>query len=120
MEGIVGVLSSLSGLGRRFRSRKPLADPHVTHLGLRICGYEQLEPRQLMAGDLHLGAVYFEDATGDDAGGDIIQVTFEGGAPGTQLTRIVIDGDKLGDGLTAGDVFSVSYTHLTLPTILLV
>ena len=58
-----------------------------------------------MAADLHLGAVYFEDATGDDAQGDLIEITFRGGAPGTQLTRIVIDGDKEGNGRSTGDVF---------------
>ncbi len=35
----------------------------------------------------------------------MIQVSFEGGAAGTTLNRLVIDGDKLGDGLSTGDVF---------------
>jgi hypothetical protein len=52
-----------------------------------------------------LGSVYFEEATGDDSRPDVIQVSFEGGAAGTQLDRLVIDGDKLGDGLSTGDVF---------------
>jgi hypothetical protein len=63
-----------------------------------------LEERKYLAADIHLGAVYFEDATGDDSQGDTIQITFEGGEPGTELTQLVIDGDKAGDGLTAGDI----------------
>ncbi len=72
---------------------------------------EHLEPRQLMAADLGvsseilLGATYFEEATGDDTAPDVIQVSFEGGAVGTTLNRLVIDGDKSGDGASVGDVF---------------
>lgn len=58
-----------------------------------------------MAADVLLGSVYFEEATGDDSAADVLQVTFQGGAPGTTLDRLVIDGDKTGDGLSAGDVF---------------
>ena len=62
-----------------------------------------------MAGDVApqvlLGSVYFEEATGDDRQPDVIQVSFEGGAAGTTLNRLVIDGDKLGDGFSTGDVF---------------
>ncbi len=85
---------------------------HVVHArvgettaGLRLCRFEEMEPRQYLAGDVHLGAVYFEDATGDDSRGDSIQVTFEGGEPGTELTRLVIDGDKDGNGPSSGDIF---------------
>ena len=72
---------------------------------------ELLEQRQMLAADLPaaseilLGATYFEEATGDDSAPDVIQVTFEGGAAGTTLDRIVIDGDKDGDGYSGGDVF---------------
>jgi protocatechuate 3,4-dioxygenase beta subunit len=73
---------------------------------LRRCGFEELEPRQLRAGDLHLGAVYFEEASGDDSAGDRIEITFAGGEPGTQLNRLTINGDKLLDGgVTIGDIF---------------
>lgn len=71
---------------------------------------EQLEQRQLLAADglvpddILLGGVYFEEATGDDSEGDILQISFVGGAPGTTLDRIVIDGDKTGNGLTASDI----------------
>jgi protocatechuate 3,4-dioxygenase beta subunit len=73
---------------------------------LRRCGIEELEGRQLRAGDLHLGAVYFEEASGDDSAGDRIEVTFAGGEPGTQLASMTINGDKLHDGgVTLGDIF---------------
>src|SRR5262249_36626186 len=82
----------------------------VARGGSRRCQVEALEPRQMMAANplvpqVLLGSVYFEEATGDDTQPDVIQVSFEGGAAGTTLNRLVIDGDKLGDGLTTGDVF---------------
>ena len=62
-----------------------------------------------MAGDVvpHvlLGSVYFEEATGDDSQPDIIQVSFVGGAAGTTMNKLTINGDKLQDGLTDGDMF---------------
>ena len=71
---------------------------------------EVLEPRQLLSGDglapeVLLGGVYFEEATGDDSQADVIQIGFVGGAQGTTLDRLVIDGDKRLDGLTDGDIF---------------
>jgi protocatechuate 3,4-dioxygenase beta subunit len=58
-----------------------------------------------MAADVHVGAVYFEDATGFDEAGDRIEITYQGGVAGTRLRRVVIETDKLGDGLTIGDTF---------------
>ena len=78
-----------------------LMTPHGLSVALRRgrrCHLESLEPRRLMAGDVApqvlLGSVYFEEATGDDSQPDVIQVSFEGGAAGTTLNRLVIDGDK--------------------------
>jgi len=74
----------------------------------RTCRFEVMEPRLMLAFDvppLHVGAVYFEDGSGHDEVGDVIEVTFEGGAPGTQLTELVIQTDKFGDGLGLGDTF---------------
>src|SRR5215213_3449238 len=82
-----------------------MRDPHTTAHGLRICRIEDIEPRNLMAADIHVGAVYFEEASGDDSQGAVLQIPFEGGQPGTQMTRVVIDGDKDGKGLSVGDVF---------------
>ncbi|MBN1590188.1 MAG: hypothetical protein JW888_11790, partial [Pirellulales bacterium] len=69
---------------------------------LRRCRFEQMEPRQLLAADIlaiQVGAVYLEDLGYDDAGGDDsipdqFEVTFEGGAEGTQLTELIIETDK--------------------------
>lgn len=47
--------------------------------------------------------VYFEPAAGQDQQPNVFHLTFTGGAPGTKLTELVIDTDKLGDGLTIGD-----------------
>ena len=99
----MGLLSSL----RLFT--KPVAPP--TKGGARRATVEQLESRQMLAGDglvpedVLLGSVYFEESTGDDSEPDIIEVSFVGGAEGTTLDRLTIDGDKLGDGLTPGDIF---------------
>ena len=74
----------------------------------RNCGFEQMEPRCLLAAGvlpIQIGAVYYEDASGFDEAGDLFEVTFSGGAPGTQLAELEIQTDKTGDGLTIGDVF---------------
>lgn len=67
-----------------------------------------MEPRCLLAVGvlpLQIGAVYYEDASGVDEAGDLFEVTFSGGAPGSQLVELAIQTDKTGDGLTIGDVF---------------
>ncbi|MBN2579059.1 MAG: carboxypeptidase regulatory-like domain-containing protein [Pirellulales bacterium] len=71
----------------------------------RRCRLEPLESRQMLSltPAIHLGAVYFEDSSTHDQVGDVIEISFNGGAPGTQLTELIIDTDKLGDGLSLGD-----------------
>jgi len=68
-----------------------------------------MESRLLLAAaaaeTLFVGAVYTEGDDGSDGQGDTFEITFRGGAPGTELTSIVIDGDKFGDGRSAGDSF---------------
>ncbi len=65
---------------------------------------EPLEKRCLMAtAPLVLGAVYIEDDTGADHAGDTFEVSFVGGAAGTTLEQLVIDGDQEQDGLGRGD-----------------
>ncbi len=75
----------------------------------RTCRFEKMEPRTLLAADfgaIDVGAVYFEDGSGVDEVGDVIEVSFLGGAPGTELTQLVIDTDKREDGeLSDGDPF---------------
>ena len=90
-------------LGRRLAEAD---DPHETPRASRICRVEPMEPRRLLAADIQVGAVYIEEDTGSDVSGDTFEVTFEGGAPGTQLRQVIIDGDRNGNGLfDEGDVF---------------
>ncbi|MEX0642795.1 MAG: SdrD B-like domain-containing protein [Pirellulales bacterium] len=89
---------------------KSLRTPHsALRTRPRRCQIEPLEPRRLMAADtvpqVLLGSVYFEEATGDDSAPDVLEVSFVGGADGTTLDRITINGDKKQDGLTEGDIF---------------
>ncbi|MBX3421319.1 MAG: carboxypeptidase regulatory-like domain-containing protein [Pirellulaceae bacterium] len=65
---------------------------------------EQLEPRQLMAADIRIGAVYTEFDSGSDLEPDKFIITFDGGAPNTQLTRVVFDADLYDRGLSRGDL----------------
>lgn len=100
------LLRKAARLGRLFRFRNSAAGAASLAAPSRRCGIEELEERRFLAADLHLGAVYFEEATGDDSAGDRIEITFEGGQPGSQLTSLAINGDKLLDGgLTLGDIF---------------
>lgn len=97
-------------LRRIWSSRRSRSSSHSSRAsqarGYRRCRLEAMEPRlYLSASPIHVGMVYYEDAGGNDTIGDTLEVTFQGGAPGTQLTRLVIETDKLGDGLTIGDTF---------------
>lgn len=66
---------------------------------------ELLEARHLLASDLlSFGAVYVEEDLGSDAHGDRIEVSFAGGAPGTELTTLTLSGDQNQPGLDVGDV----------------
>jgi len=101
----VGLFSRLHQFHRHLWRNPPLKTARSkTSLGLRICRFEHMESRQfLSATPIQIGSVYFEDATEDDRLGDTIQITWSGGATGTQLTDLIIDTDKTGDGLTIGD-----------------
>jgi serine-aspartate repeat-containing protein C/D/E len=72
---------------------------------------ESVEPRCLLSvSPVVFGITYTELDDGTDARGDIFEVSFAGGAPGTQLTRIVISGDQVRNfgnlpGFSSGDVF---------------
>jgi serine-aspartate repeat-containing protein C/D/E len=107
--GRPGSLGRAGSLGRR-GSLGRLGSAGAQSAAGRQCQIESLEPRTMLAAgglvpNVVLGSVYFEEATGDDSQPDVIQVSFVGGAPGTTLERLVISGDKKGDGLTEGDVF---------------
>ena len=67
----------------------------------RRCRFEMMEPRQMLAANvlpIEVGAVYLEDAGGQDVVGDLFHVTFQGGAEGTEMTRLEINTDKNGNG----------------------
>ena len=88
-------------MGSRARRR------HKADDGLRICRFEQMEPRQLMTAappQIHFGSVFFDPAPGTSTTPNTIQITFQGGTPGTQLTQLVIDGSKNQTGLAVGDI----------------
>ena len=71
-----------------------------------MVGIELMEPRLLLSvSPVNLGAVYIEEDLGSDIQGDVIQVSFEGGADGTELRKIVISGDQDQAGFGVGDVF---------------
>ncbi len=82
--------------GMRFGKRR--CDPHCMAAKLRVTRFEQLEIRNPLTAsptpDIHLGAVYLDPASGNDQSPNVIQVTFQGGSPGTQLNQIIINGDK--------------------------
>lgn len=104
--GLMKGIHRLGGLGKHFRRDLRREQKSAAW---RICRFEMMEQRQLLAVDvlpIQIGAVYFEDATGEDlGGGDRFQITFSGGAAGTQLTQLSIETDKAVDGLTIGDCF---------------
>jgi serine-aspartate repeat-containing protein C/D/E len=67
--------------------------------------FEPMEPRRLLAASpLFVGAVYVEEDFGTDDQGDTFEITFQGGAPGTHLTRLEINTDKYPLGLSRGDL----------------
>lgn len=104
----MGLSRKLSEMGRKARRWWPARGAKPPQGRSRVLRIEQMEPRRLLAFSvvpIHLGMVYLEDASGDDSSGDVFEVTWSGGQPGTQLTQIVIDTDKDGGGLSAGDCF---------------
>ncbi|MFW5693075.1 MAG: SdrD B-like domain-containing protein, partial [Thermoguttaceae bacterium] len=61
-----------------------------------------MEPRCLLSADflpLQIGMVYFENATAMDEVGDLFEITFSGGAPGTELTELAINTDPTEQGV---------------------
>jgi serine-aspartate repeat-containing protein C/D/E len=102
----VSLWNSIRRLGRRLRGRRAGSRRITAPYTPRVCRFEQMEARQLLAATvsaIQLGVVYYEDADRNDVVGDTFTVTFSGGADGTQLTQLIIDGDKDGQGLSAGD-----------------
>lgn len=94
------------GSGRRGYDGKRSATGGSPHRAVRQCRIEPLERRELLSVQplpVHVGMVYFEPAAGEDQLPNVFHLSFVGGAPGTRLVELLIDTDKLGDGLTIGD-----------------
>lgn len=112
----MGLWSLLFGWRKRVdAAHVPVPAPKVAHRrrkaagvasgASRHCRFEQMEERQMLDADpLKLGVVYIEQDGGSDLHGDTFDVQFEGGALGTELRRLVIDGDHGPKGLSVGDM----------------
>ncbi len=88
--------------GKRNRNRTSRSELAVQ----RRCAFEAMEPRRMLsANPLVLGTVYIEEDLGSDLHGDRFEVTFSGGAAETELTRLVINGDRGTPGFGLGDLF---------------
>lgn len=88
-----------------------LLTPNTSASTGRKMRIESLENRRLMVADpIHVGLVYLEtdylesdQDVGSDSKGDRFLLSFTGGAPGTELTELIIRTDKDGDGISVGD-----------------
>jgi serine-aspartate repeat-containing protein C/D/E len=98
----VGLLGQIPVVGRFLRSHR-LDALHGSPSRVRICRLEEVEPRCVMTAAVHVGAVYYDPASGLDTTPNQIQISFEGGAQGTELTHLTIDGNKDGGPLTFND-----------------
>lgn len=88
-------------MARRRRKTAKLVESGAS----RQCRFERMEERQMLDADpIHLGAVYIEQDGGSDVHPDTFDVQFEGGAPGTEMSQLVIDGDHGPKGLSFGDM----------------
>ncbi len=99
------LLRNFTRLGQRLLKIHRSGDTHET-AGLRICRVEQFEPRMLMTAStpqIIVGGTEYEQAAGNDTQPNVFVVTFEGGAPGTQLTQLQINGSKSGGALFFND-----------------
>lgn len=105
----MGLLARIRQWGRRSRhASQSKTQALLASRRWRICRFEEVEPRQLLSATVNpiqVGSVYYEDHNEQDTTPDVIRITFDGGAQGTRLTKLTIDTDKLGDGLTIGDTF---------------
>ena len=100
----MGLLKTLARLvrGSQRQDKRPVRRELEN---LRLRRFESMEPRRMLDADpLQIGAVYIEEDLGSDVTGDTFEVTFQGGAPGTVLTQLVIDTDQGEPGFGEGDV----------------
>ena len=101
----MGLRRTISRLGRWFGNQRfdDAASPAPRAADLPLRGSRR--PADDGRRPVHVGSVYYEQASGDDLQPNLIEFTFQGGAAGTQLTQIIIDGDKDGKGISSGDIF---------------
>ena len=111
----MGWFSRLFG-GRRARKISPSQESarKLDSGRKRKCRFEPMEQRRLLAiTPIVVGATYVEDDSGHDLHGDTFEIKFEGGAPGTELSRLIIDTDHAPKGYSVGDlIFDTSPTGL--------
>ncbi|MHB8861019.1 MAG: SdrD B-like domain-containing protein [Pirellulaceae bacterium] len=101
----MGLFSNLLSWPRRRRSQGKQCTARNELHRERHCTFEVMEARRLLAANpITLGTVYIEEDLGSDLHGDHFEVQFTGGAAGTELTRLVINGDRGAPGLSLGDV----------------
>ena len=65
---------------------------------LHLCRIEAIEPRQMLsaaAPTLNIGATYFQPRDGNETIGSLLYISWNGGAPGTSLSDIIIDTHKV-------------------------
>ena len=99
------LLTHAKNLLQRVSGRKPKPIRRAVAEPARLRGFELMEPRQLLAADpLYVGAVYIEEDIGSDAHGDTFELTFQGGAEDTQLTRVTLRTDQNLPGMSVGDL----------------
>jgi hypothetical protein len=100
----VGLWSLLIGGGRNRQLARGGERQEPRNVA-RQCRFETMEERRLLDADpIKIGAIYLEADSGSDQHGDTFQILFEGGATGSELTRLVIDGDQGSAGLSVGDM----------------
>jgi serine-aspartate repeat-containing protein C/D/E len=83
-----------------------VSPPSPVSLRRGLAGIESMESRRVFAvPPIHVGMTYLEQDSGSDLHGDRFQLTFSGGAAGTQLKRLELNGDQEIRGFGVGDVF---------------
>jgi protocatechuate 3,4-dioxygenase beta subunit len=87
------------------RQSKQFVGHHQRQEISRLNKFELLEQRCLLAGDLlNLGVIYQERDLGSDRTGDTFEVTFNGGAQSSELTRLIINSDHDELGFSSADL----------------
>ena len=105
----MGLFTSFRRLrGQMRRSKKGAAKAGKPRME-RICRFEESEPRLFLLASavspINVGMVYYDPHSGDDTSPNLLYVSFNGGAAGTTLTKLVINTDSSGSGSYQGNPF---------------